>query len=88
MAFDYRQRARKFDHAAMPSLRGLEYKPILIQLCSTARQAYAVEQKLLSLLADKLHADSGEMAFGLTEDELSAVWNIVAIGQLARRIYD
>lgn len=82
-AFDYKQRARQFNHAAMPSLGSLEYKPILVQLWDTARQAYAVEQKLLSLLSDKLHANNSEIAFGLSEDELSAAWNNVVLGELA-----
>ncbi len=72
-AFDYKQRARQFNHAAMPGPGGLEYKPFLFQFWHTARQAYTVEQTLRSVQSDKLDADNSEMAFGLSKDELSAV---------------
>lgn len=87
-AFDYNQRAQQFNHAAMPGLGGLEYKPILFQRWDTARQAYKVEQKLLSLLSDNLHADNSEIVFGLTEDELSAVWVDIVLGEKAGRRID
>ena len=84
-AFSYKERARRFNHAAMPGLGGLEYKPFRFHLWGSARQAYVMERKLLSLLSGRLHADNSEIAFGLSEDELSAAWSVV-LGELARRV--
>lgn len=86
-AFKCEQRARQFNHAEMPCLGGLECKPILFQFWDTARKTYAVAQRLLSLLSDKLHADNSEIVFELTEDELSGVLIDIALGeQTGRRI--
>lgn len=73
-AFDFKQRARQFNHAAMPSLGGLEYKPFLFHLWDTARQAYAMEQALLRNLPDRLHDSNREVVTDLSDEELNTVW--------------
>ncbi|PXW76134.1 hypothetical protein BZA02_11727 [Ruegeria sp. P4] len=73
-AFDFKQRARQFNHAALPALGGLEYKPFRFHLWDTARQAYAMEQALLAHLSDRLHRDNNEIVTGLSDDDLDAVW--------------
>lgn len=81
-AFDFKQRARQFNHAAMPGLGGLEYKPFRFHLRDTARQAYAMEQALLSHLSDRLHPDNREIVQGLSDDALDAAWIAGVSGKL------
>lgn len=73
-AYDFKQRAQQFNHAAMPGLGGLEYVPFRFHLWDTARQAYAIEQALLSRLADYLETHNREIVLGLSEKELDAAW--------------
>ncbi len=81
-AFDFKQRAKHFNHAAMPGLGGLEYKPFLFHLWDTARQAFAMEQALLSRLSPRLHPDNGEIVLGLSDDELKTLWIAAISGRL------
>jgi len=81
-AFDFKQRAREFNHAAMPGLGGLEYKPFRYHLWDTARQAYAMEQALLAKLSDRLHRDNGEIVIGLSDKALDAAWVAAVSGKL------
>lgn len=81
-AFDFKQRARQFNHSALPGLGGLEYQPFRFHLWDTARQAYAMEQALLAHLSDRLHPDNGEVVTGLSDDDMSACWNDAIIGML------
>lgn len=81
-AFDFKQRARQFNHAAMPGLGGLEYKPFRYQLWDTARQAYAMEQALLTKLSDRLHGDNGEIVIGLSDKALDAAWVAAVSGKV------
>ncbi len=81
-AFDFKQRARQFNHAAMPDLGGLEYKPFRFHLWDTARQAYAMEQALLAQLSTRLHPDNGEIVHGLSDDDLDALWIAGISGRL------
>lgn len=73
-AFDFKKRARQFNHGAMPGLGGLEYKPLRFNLWDAARQAYAMEQAPLSHLLDRLHPDNREIVQGLSDDALDATW--------------
>lgn len=73
-AFDFKIRARQFNHAAMPGLGGLEYKPFRFHLWDTARQAFLMEQTLLSRLATRQHPENREIVQGLIDDELDAAW--------------
>jgi len=81
-AFDFKKRARQFNHAAMPSLGGLEYKPFLFQLWDTARIAYVMEQKLLETLSDKRHPANNEIVLGVKDGELEAIWTAGVDGRL------
>ena len=81
-AFDFKLRARQFNHAAMPGLGGLEYKPFRFHLWDTARQAYAMEQALLSHLSDRLHKDNREIVQGLSDDALDTAWLTAVRGKL------
>ena len=81
-AFDFKQRAQQFNHAAMPGLGGLEYRPFRFHLWDTARQAYAMEQALLSHLSDRLHPDNREIVQGLSEDALDRAWFAGVSGKL------
>lgn len=81
-AFDFKQRARQFNHAALPALGGLEYKPLFFHMWDTARQAFAMEQALLAHLLDRRHPDNSEIVTGLSDDELLNVWHRGIIGKL------
>jgi len=81
-AFDFKQRARQFNHAAMPALGGLEYKPFRFNLWDTARQAYTMEQALLAQLTARQHPDNGEIVQGLSDDDLDALWIAGVSGKL------
>jgi hypothetical protein len=81
-AFDFKQRARQFNHAAMPGLGGLEYKPFRYHLWDTARQAYAMEQALLAKLSGRLHGDNGEIVIGLSDKAFDAAWVAAISGKL------
>ncbi|EAP81672.1 GIY-YIG nuclease family protein [Sulfitobacter sp. NAS-14.1] len=81
-AFDFKQRARQFNHAALPALGGLEYKPFRFQLWDSARQAYKMEQALLAHLSDRRSSDNGEVVTGISDDDLNAVWIAGVTGRL------
>lgn len=81
-AFDFKQRARQFNHAAMPGLGGLEYQPFRFHLWDSARQAFKMEQALLSRLSSRLNADNAEIVQDLSEDELHALWIAGISGKL------
>jgi hypothetical protein len=73
-SFDYKQRARQFNQAALPALGGVRYTPKLFHLWDTARQAFCMEQALLNRYARHRHSDNHEVLHGLTLDELQAFW--------------
>lgn len=73
-AFDFRQRAGQFNHAAMPDLGGLEYVPEWYHLWDTARRAYQMEQRLLAHFANYRHSSNNEIVIGVSEKELEAAW--------------
>lgn len=73
-AFDYKQRARQFNQASMPSLGGVKYTPKLFELWDTARQAYGMEQALLRNFRTKRHRDNHEVITGITFDMLQTEW--------------
>ena len=72
--FDFKQRARQFNQAALPALGGVRYTPKLFQLWDTARQAFRMEQALLNRFARHRHRDNHEVLHGLTLNELQAFW--------------
>ncbi|WP_145962938.1 GIY-YIG nuclease family protein [Mangrovicoccus ximenensis] len=81
-AFDFKQRARQFNRAAMPGLGGLEYKPFRYHLWDTARQAYAMEQALLAKLSERLHDDNREIVTSLSDKALDSAWLAAVSGKL------
>lgn len=78
-AFDYKQRARQFNHSSMPDLGGLEYKPFLSHRWDAARCAYAMEQALLDQFSNRRNAANNEIVQDVTDSELQAAW-IACIG--------
>lgn len=74
-AFDYKDRAGKFNHAAMPELGGLEYKPALVQLWDTAQLAYSMERQLLMNLEDKRHPSNNEIVTRVDSLTIERIWN-------------
>jgi hypothetical protein len=73
-AFDFKQRARQFNQAAMPALGGVRYTPKLFHLWDTARKAFRMEQRLLNQFAHCRHRDNHEVLVGLKTKELEAFW--------------
>lgn len=73
-AFDWLQRERTFNHAAMPAIGGLRYNTKLHQLFNTARDAFRMEQWLLRRFANRLHANNIEIVTPLTLTELQSAW--------------
>ena len=73
-SFDFNQRARQFNQAALPALGGVRYTPKLSHLWDTARQAFRMEQALLNRFAQCRHRDNHEVLHGLTLDELAGFW--------------
>jgi hypothetical protein len=73
-AFDQNARARQFNQAAMPQLGGISYKPVFEHLWDTARQAYRMEQQLLSQFHGKRHPANHEIVCSVSYDDLMAAW--------------
>lgn len=73
-AFDYQQRASQFNHASMPELGGLRYVPVLFHLWDTARQAYSMEQSLLTHFADHRHSANNEIVQAVSDAALQSLW--------------
>ncbi|MFK4874965.1 hypothetical protein [Novosphingobium sp. ZW T3_23] len=71
-AFDWLQRERTFNHAAMPAIGGLRYKTKLHQLFNTARDAFRMEQWLLRRFSNRRHANNIEIVTPLTLTELQS----------------
>lgn len=82
-AFDHAQRARQFNQVAMSEIGGLQYKPFLFQRWNTAREAYAMEQRLLAHFEAHRHPMNHEIVHGLSDQELQAAWLLGIRGQLS-----
>ena len=81
-AFDFKQRARQFNHAAMPGLGGQEYKPSPLpplghRAASLRDGAGATIQPVRSATPD-----NGEIITGLSEKELDGAWVAAISGRL------
>ncbi len=74
-AFDFKQRARQFNQAALPALGGLNYKAELFELWDTARQAFRMEQAILDHFERHRHRDNHEVIVGVKYAELQGFWN-------------
>jgi len=73
-AFDYKKRAKQFNHASMPELGGLEYRPVHFHKWGTAKKAFKMEQKILESLNQNRHPKNNEIIIGLSALELEKVW--------------
>lgn len=73
-AFDWAQRERALNHAAMPAIGGLRYKTRLHQLFHTAKDAFRMEQWILRRFDHRRHASNVEVVTPLTLDELQSAW--------------
>jgi hypothetical protein len=73
-AFDYRDRERGFNFAALPQLGGLRYCTLLFELWGTARQAFGMEQALLREFNAARHPANREVIHGITYEKLQAAW--------------
>jgi hypothetical protein len=73
-AYDWSQRERGFNHAAMPAIGGLRYKTKLHQLFGTARKAFSMEQWLLQRFDSRRHANNVEILVPLTLEEIQRAW--------------
>lgn len=73
-AFDWSQRERTFNHAAMPDIGGLRYKTKLHQIFSTAREAFRMEQWLLRRFDHRRHPHNVEILTPISWDEVQRAW--------------
>jgi hypothetical protein len=60
-AFDYRERQRSFNLAALPALGGVKYETRLQHLWDTAEQAFKMEQQLLRHFDSQRHPSNREV---------------------------
>jgi len=74
-AFDFGLRAHQFNHSAMPDLGGLEYEPHFHHRWDSARQAYAMEQNLLTRFESQRHPYNNEIVVGITPEDFEKIWN-------------
>lgn len=73
-AFDFRLRARQFNQASMPELGGLTYQPKLHHLWGTAREAYAMEQRLLRHFDSRRHGANHEIVYDVVLDDIAGAF--------------
>jgi hypothetical protein len=73
-AFDYKARARQFNLYAMPTIGGLSYNVILVELWETARKAFRMEQNLLKSFDDNRHPANREIVNGISREQLNFAW--------------
>jgi len=73
-AFDYKKRAQQFNHASMPELGGLKYKPVHFHKWNTAKKAFQMEQKILNSLSTKRNHTNNEIVVGLSALDLEKIW--------------
>lgn len=82
-AFDYQLRSRQFNHASMPLIGGILYKPRLNHLWGTARQAFRMEQAIFDEFRDSLHKTNREVIVGASYSDIESTW-ITMISKLSR----
>lgn len=74
-AFDFRQRMRLFNQQSLPSLGGIEYRPVFFARWPSARHAYLVERQLLLHFQQRRHPKNREVVVGVDDDELNEIWH-------------
>lgn len=72
-AFDWKQRERQFNQAAMPQIGGIRYRTILQELWGTAAEAFRMEQALLRSFDALRHAANVEIV-STDSDRLQRAW--------------
>ena len=73
-AFDWKQRQRQFNQAAMPALGGLHYRTVFRHLWDKASEVCTMEQALLQRFDGFRHRENHEVVSGVTQGELERVW--------------
>ena len=73
-AFDYERRAKQFNHASLPDLGGLRYDQFFYHLWDTARQAFAMQQRLIRLLEANRHPQNNEVLTGISIMDFKNAW--------------
>lgn len=84
-AFEYAKRQRHFNQASMPALGGIRYRTKLFHLWDTAREAFAMEQKLLKKFDLARHRSNTEVLQGISYDEIERTWTGVLKHRNQRR---
>ncbi|MBO9545654.1 hypothetical protein [Caulobacter sp.] len=84
-AFDWSARMAGFNQAAMPSLGGLEYKQLIVELWPTAMDAFRMEQAILKAYNGRRHPRNREIITGLGDGDFLAKWAEVLAGQIKAR---
>jgi hypothetical protein len=84
-AFDWRQRVRQFNSVSLSPLGGLLYKPYKTQLFGTAREAFGVEQAILTSFNSRRHPGNPEVLACVTTSEIDDVWQRFVIPALLGR---
>jgi len=73
-AFDWKQRERQFNQAAMPAAGGLRYRTVYHEIWETAFDAFRMEQALLRHFDSARHPQNREVVSAVGEDKLLAAW--------------
>ncbi len=74
-AFDPTLRMREFNKIGMPGLNGLEYSVVLTQRWETAREAFRMEQQLLTAFDAHRHPGNREILAAVNFTSLETAWN-------------
>lgn len=85
-AFDWEQRQRQFNHAALPHIGGVRYQIRLKQLWATAKEAFRMEQTLLREFDTNRHRYNSEVIVPLELQVLEAAWTRYIWNRRARRL--
>ena len=72
--FDHGARARHFNLYSLPKVGGLFYHVRLTELWDTARQAFRMEQDLLSSFDAKRHTSNREVIYDVPFTDLDTAW--------------
>jgi hypothetical protein len=83
-AFEYTSRQKEFNQAALPVLGGLRYVIRKYHLWDTAKQAFKMEQELLSNFEKNRHSANREVIFGISFEMIEAAWGQF-VAKLSRR---
>lgn len=74
-AFEWKRRLNQFNSVSLSALGGVLYKAHRMQKFNTARQAFALEQRMLSAFDDRRHPNNREILTGVTLSKLEQAWD-------------